>query len=136
MKLGEKKEKSVRGPSYPDRVHYSPLYQVCFWSVWVNRPSLTCMLAKLCLSAVNDSCVFETFGLTKKMFLIKGNQRASQSIFHLEPARTTVHCVYNSSMSVTRVKRSPLQTYLHLTATNACIQPQMYVYSQSHDTKS
>lgn len=40
----------------------------CIRFVWVNRPSLTCMLVKLCLSAVNDSCVFETFGLTKKCF--------------------------------------------------------------------
>lgn len=68
----------------------------------VNRPSLARVVEKLCLSAVKDSCLYKTFGLCDRNVSNKGNQRASQPIFHLEPARTTAHCVYNSSMSVTK----------------------------------
>lgn len=61
------------------------------------------MVEKLCLSAVKDSCLYKIFGLSvTEMFLVKATRGPVSLIFHLEPARITVHCVYNSSMSVTR----------------------------------
>lgn len=41
----------------------------------VNRPSLACVIEKLCLSAVKDSALYKTFGLSvAELFLIKATR--------------------------------------------------------------
>lgn len=47
-------------------------YEFVFDLGRVNRPSAARMVEKLCLSAVKDSCLYKTFGLSvTEMFLIK-----------------------------------------------------------------